>query len=61
MHIFCFIFKSFKKLLITEFHATYDQFLEATESPVVYICFGILSSSVPISNLIPQNWATLTA
>lgn len=36
MHTFCFIFQSFKKLLTTEFHATYDQYLEATESPAVY-------------------------
>ena len=36
MHTFCFIFQSFKKLLTTEFHATYDQYLEANESPAVY-------------------------
>ena len=60
MHTFCFIFQSFKKLLTTEFHAAYDQYLEVTESPAVYTWFGILSSSAPISNLIPQNWAALT-
>lgn len=27
MHVFCFNFKSFKTLLITQFHVTYDQFL----------------------------------
>lgn len=36
MHTFCFIFQSFKKLLTTEFHSTYDQYLEANESPAVY-------------------------
>ena len=36
MHTFCFIFQSFKKLLTTEFHATYDQYLEANQSPAVY-------------------------